>query len=67
MAKRDKPDPNLTFWNLAAIVVFGGAVAWGVYVWTHPNYIPPCNSSPGVKGTGANCAFVEWYRATGPH
>ena len=63
MAGRKRIDPKLTFWNFAAVLVFGAAVGWGVYVWTHPDYVPPCHETTGVRGGGQSCHFSKLYRA----
>jgi hypothetical protein len=45
VAKR-RTDPGVGFANLAAALVFGAAAVWGIYVWTHPDYVPPAMRRP---------------------
>ena len=67
MAKR-KTDPGVAFANLAAALVFGAAVVWGIYVWTHPDYVPPCHEMSAAKGVpSTSCAFSRAYAHSRPH
>jgi hypothetical protein len=68
IVRKRKTDPGVIFANLAAALVFGAAAAWGIYVWTHPDYVPPCHEAPNMKGVGLNnCAFSRAYALSRPH
>lgn len=58
--KEVEDDPRATFWAWAGYIVLAFTTAMLLFMWTHPDFIPPCHATGSIRGMGGGSCGPLW-------
>lgn len=58
--KEVEDDPRATFWAWAGYIVLAFTTAMLLFMWTHPDFIPPCHATSSIRGMGGGSCGPLW-------